>query len=71
MVGHLLQGKQPKLQVTLYKLTQPLVEKSPLASYPPMGTGASFWWQDALSHTNQPRIQLTLEENKQYKVMIH
>ena len=31
-------------------LTRPLVEKSPSASYPPTGFGASFWWQDALSH---------------------
>ena len=33
---------------TLQKLTRPLVEKSPSASYPPMGIGTSFWWRDAL-----------------------
>ena len=26
------------------------MEKSPPASYPPMGIGASFWWWDALPH---------------------
>ena len=35
---------------TLQDLTRPLVEKSPSASYPPMGIGASFWWWDALPH---------------------
>ena len=35
---------------TLQDLTQPLVEKSLSASYPPMGIGASFWWWDALPH---------------------
>ena len=35
---------------TLEDLTRPLVEKSPLASYPPMGIEASFWWRDALPH---------------------
>ena len=37
---------------TLQDLTRPLEEKSPSASYPPMGIGASFWWWDA--HPNQP-----------------
>ena len=35
---------------TLQDLTRPLLEKSPSASYPPMGNGASFWWWDALPH---------------------
>ena len=35
---------------TLQDSTRPLVEKSPSASYPPKGTEASFWWQDALPH---------------------
>ena len=35
---------------TSQDLTRPLVEKSPSASYPPMGIGASFWWRDALPH---------------------
>ena len=38
---------------TLQDLTRPLVEKSPSASYQPaLGSGANFWWQDALP--NQP-----------------
>ena len=35
---------------TLQDSTQPLVEKSPSASYPSMGIGASVWWRDALPH---------------------
>ena len=35
---------------TLQDLTRPLVEKSPSASYRPIGIGVSFWWQDALPH---------------------
>ena len=37
---------------TLQDLTQPLVEKSPSASYPPMGIGASFRWRDAFNLDN-------------------
>ena len=41
---------------TLQDLTRSLAEKSPSASHPPMGIGASFWWRDALPH--QPVIGL-------------
>ena len=46
---------------TLQDLTRPLVEKSPSASYPPMGIGASFWWWDALPHQPVGIREETLE----------
>ena len=53
MVKHLPQGTQPNLwrHFTRFDFDH-LVEKSPSASYPPTGIGASFWWRDALP--NQP-----------------
>ena len=45
---------------TLQDLTQ-LVKKSPSASYPTMGIGASFWWRDALPHQPVRKREETLE----------
>ena len=38
---------QPPRQFEHWNSTT-IVEKSPSASYPPMGIGASFWWRDAV-----------------------
>ena len=46
---------------TLQDLTRPLVEKSPSASYTPMGIEASFWWRDALPHQPVRIREETLE----------
>ena len=46
---------------TLQDLTRPLVEKSPSASYPSIGIGASFWWWDALPHQSVRIREETLE----------
>ena len=44
----------------LQYLIQPLVEKSPSASYPHMAIGARFLWRDALLRTNHLFITLSL-----------
>ena len=54
---------------TLQDLARPLVEKSPSASYPPMGNGANFWWQDTLPHQLVRIREETLESGNSSAVV--